>query len=119
MNQQLTFPGVDVDPYAGMTWKDKAAMILDQYPDTRDNDNVFTLRCLWEFAGLHKVIAAEDYRKLLAWAARPETPAFETWRRRRQEIQRNRSGAGYLKPSESVASYRRERDGAGPPRRRT
>jgi len=99
MNRQLTFPGVDVDPYAGMTWKDKAAMILDQYPDTRDNDNVFTLR--------------------LAWAARPETPAFETWRRRRQEIQRNRSGAGYLRPSESVASYRRERDGAGPPRRRT
>ena len=116
MQRQLTFPGVDVDPHQGMTYKDKAALILDQYPDARDNDNVFVLRCLWEFDGLHKVLSAEDYRKLLAWAARQETTAFETWRRRRQEIQRNRTGSGYLRPTESVASYRQSRDGAGPPR---
>ena len=114
---QLVFPGVEVDPHHGMSYKDKAAMILDQYPDARDNDNVLTLRCLWEFDGLHKVISAETYRKLLAWAARDATTAFETYRRRRQDIQRNRTGTGYLRPSENVAQYRRRRDGAGPPRR--
>ena len=117
-SRQLTFPGVDVDPHQGMTYRDKAAFILDQYPDSRDNDNVFVLRCMWEFDGLHKIISAEDYRKMLAWAARSQTTAFETWRRRRQEIQRNRTGSGYLRPTESVASYRQARDGAGPPKTR-
>jgi len=105
--RQLTFPGVDVDPHRGMTYKDKAALVLDQYPDARDNDNVFTLRCLWEFDGLHRVIDAETYRKLLAWARSEQVTAFETWRRRRQEIQRNRTGSGYLRPSPDVEAYRR------------
>ena len=115
---QLVFSGVEVDPHQGMSYKDKAAMILDQYPDARDNDKVFVLRCQWEFDGLHMVISAEVYRKLLAWAAHPDTTAPETWRRRRQEIQRNRNAsAGYLRPSQSVEHYRRQRDGKGPPRR--
>ena len=64
---QLTIPGMEVDPYQGMTYREKSAMILDQYEDARDNDNVHLLRCWWEFDGLHKVISAETYRKLLAW----------------------------------------------------
>ena len=115
---QLTFEGMDVDPYQNMELKDMAALILDQYPDAKDYDMVFVLRCLWEFDGLHKVIDAQTYRKLLAWAARFKGNRFETWRRRRQEIQRNRTPrAGYLRPSEHVEHYRRQRDGAGPPRR--
>ena len=116
---QLTIPGMEVDPYQGMDYREKVAMILDQYPDARDNHNVLVLRCLWEFDGLHKVIDAETYRKLLAWAGHEQTTAFETYRRRCQEIQQNRSPRrGYLRPSETVEHYRRNRDGRGAPRRR-
>lgn len=114
--RQMTLDGVEVDPYQDLNLRQRAAIILDNYPDARDNDNVFVLRCLWEFDGLRHVIDVATYRKILAWAARQDTTSFETWRRRRQEIQRNRSGAGYLQPSEDVADYRRRRDGAGPPR---
>ena len=114
---QLVFPGVDVDPHEGMTYKEKSAMILDQYQDARDNDNVHLLRCWWEFDGLHKLLDAETYRKLLAWAGHEKTTASETYRRRRQEIQQNsKERQGYLKPSQQVEKYRRRRDGAGAPR---
>ena len=115
---QMAFEGMEVDPYKDLSLKDMAALILDRYPETRDDDMGFILRCLWEFDGLHKVLDAETYRKLLAWAERQERNRFETWRRRRQEIQRNRTGAGYLKPSDEVAAYRKRRDGAGAPKRR-
>ena len=116
---QLTIPGMEVDPYQGMTYREKSAMILDQYEDARDNDNVHLLRCWWEFDGLHKVIDAETYRKLLAWIGHEQTTASETYRRRRQEIQQNSSPRrGYLRPSEKVEHYRRNRDGRGAPRGR-
>jgi hypothetical protein len=116
--KQMSFPGIEVDEYQGLDYREKAAIVLDAHPDARDNDNVFVLRCWWEFDGLHKVVDAETYRKLLAWASHPDTTAAETWRRRRQEIQRNRTGSGYLRPAQDVAEYRQRRDGSGPPRAR-
>ena len=114
--RQLTFPGIEVDPYQGMDLKEKAALVLDQYPDARDNDMVYVFRCLWEFDGLHKAISAETYRKLLAWASRQDTNRMETWRRRRQEVQRLGDGGGVLQPSPGVIRYRKERAKQGPPR---
>jgi len=116
--RQLTFPGVDVDPYVNASYKEKAALILSMYPDSRNNYNVLTLRCLWEFDGLSEIIDPETYERLLAWAGHEKTTAFETYRRRCQEIQQNSSPSiGYLRPSPDVEEYRRQRDGAGPPRR--
>ena len=108
-----------MDPLQDIKLKDAVATILDRYPNTRDNDKELVLRCLYEFEGWHKMMDEDTFHKLIAWARRDGTHGFETWRRRRQEIQRNRNPqAGYLRPSEGVALYRQQRDGAGPPRRR-
>ncbi len=99
-----------------MDLRGKVAYVMENHPETRDDDRLFTLWFWWEWDGLNNIISNDKFQELLAWVETcAEKP--ETIRRRRQEIHQLRTGTGSLLPSADVAAFRRERDSAGPPRR--
>ena len=113
---QLALLGDDLPP-SGISLRDRVAHILDTVPDARNDDALLALEYWCRYDGLADVFEADVLRDFCDWF-RARATSFETIRRRRQEIQRNRDdGIGHLRPSPSVETYRRSRDGAGPPRR--
>jgi hypothetical protein len=104
-------------PPSGISLRDRVAHILDEVPDARNDDALLTLEYWCRYDGLASILEADVLADFCDWF-RVTATSYETIRRRRQEIQRNREdGIGHLRPSPSVERYRRERDGAGPPRR--
>jgi len=104
-------------PPSGISLVDRVANILDEVPDARNDDGLLALEYWCRYDGLAGVLDGDALRDFCDWF-RAKATSYETIRRRRQEIQRNRDqDLGHLRPSPSVESYRRARDGAGPPRR--
>ena len=114
---QLDLLGEGLPP-TGISLQDRVAHILDEVPDARNDDGLLALEYWCRYDGLvdlFELVPSLD--EFCEWF-RVRATSFETIRRRRQEIQRNRDdGIGHLRPSPSVETYRRARDGAGPPRR--
>jgi len=104
-------------PPSGISLRDRVAHILDEVPDARNDDALLALEYWCRYDGLANILEGDVLRDFCDWF-RATALSYETIRRRRQEIQRNREeGIGHLRPTASVESYRRARDGAGPPRR--
>lgn len=137
MEQLAMFgPAVPAMDLAGLSPHQKAELLLDQHPETRGDDRLLMLLWWERFDGLHELfrwlmrdlfegekadeeldaVAAAISERFDEWFRTTATHP-ETIRRRRAEIQSNRSADGALRGPASVTAYRRERDGAGPPRR--
>jgi len=101
------------DVVAKMTRDEKVAYILENWPETRNDDQLLMLRYWQEFDGLQAALGAEAFAVFVEVFPHLTNP--ETIRRGRQTNQKNRSNSGHLRPSPSILEYRRARDGAGPP----
>jgi hypothetical protein len=113
---QLDLLGGPPAPPQDLDLRDKVAYILEAHPEARDDDAALLFWYWVTWDGLGQLLGAEALEKLERFMVR--ATSAETVRRRRQEIQKNRSKAGAQLPSRGVAEWRRARDGAGPPRRR-
>lgn len=116
---QLDLLGEGLPP-SGISLRDRVAHIMDEIPDARNDDPLAALEYWSRYDGMLDLKAFQNVAHLEQFCEwfRVVATNYETIRRRRQEIQRNRDdGIGHLRPSASVESYRRARDGAGPPRR--
>ncbi len=111
--QQIDLFG-GVHPPQDMTIQDQVAYVLDQHPETRDDDMALLFWYWKEWDGLYDALCPTDEwlmrfkRFLLEDATSPETI-----RRRRQEVQNDRNR---LRPSDAEAKYREKRSHAGPVR---
>lgn len=102
-------------PPPDLDLRDRAAYILEQHPEARDDDALLLFYYWCEWDGLEALLDDEALDQLKGFLQK--ATSAETIRRRRQEIQKLGHGGGHLQPSGSVADWRRARDGAGPPRR--
>ena len=113
MTEQLGLFGGKFPP-RGLDVPGKVRWLLEEFAETRDDDNALFIRYLQAFAGFDEQFPGLagpllDYLKAV--------PSFETIRRRRQEAQRLRgSDGGRFGPTSRVRVRRQERDGRGPVR---
>lgn len=93
---------------------EKVAYIMENWPECRNDDRELMIRFWRVFDSMEEILGDEGARRFRAWFLRATHP--ETIRRGRANIQKLRTGAGALQPSEAEAQRRRALDGAGPPR---
>jgi hypothetical protein len=105
-------------PPADLSYQERVALVLERHPEARDNDGLLLYYYWLTFDGLDAVLPDEATRDRFRIFLEKHATSPETIRRRRQEIQKNRTGAGSLRPSPGEAKRRRALDGAGAPRRK-
>jgi len=69
------------------TVEGRVHLILQKYPETRDNDRILFLAYHSLYNGLKDVIKTGDYQKFREWILSPDTPIFESLSRSRRRIQ--------------------------------
>lgn len=138
MSEQLNMfgPPMPAQSNADLSPHQKAELLLEQFPETREDDRLLMLKWWASFDNLDAVfrwtlsdlLEGEVGGEELAAMAEALSGRFQEWfmrtathpetiRRRRQDIQSNRKDLGALRGSASTTAYRKARDGAGPPRR--
>ena len=100
---------------ASMDYSQKCAYVLEHIPETRQDDRLCLLVYWWMWDRLDVILSWDTFADLVAWSFHATQP--ETVRRRRQEHQQIRHGAGSLLPDEATIERRRALDGAGSPDR--
>lgn len=97
-----------------LTDKEKVALIMDRYPETRDCDKLL-LFFYWKLFGpLDRFLNPEAQDSLLRFLACKETKVPESVRRRRQELHKLRTEEGILRPAPDILDRRRRLDRSKP-----
>lgn len=82
------------------TTQDRVEAILENFPETRDNDNLLYYHVV---ASVHKGIERHTVEYFFTRFNSLDVPAFETVRRTRQKLQ---AACPWLRANETVESFR-------------
>lgn len=67
--------------------KEKVRKVLEQYPETQDDDKLLWLGVMAIDYNLRAELGEEGYKKFRAWLLKNKIPPFESVRRIRQKFQ--------------------------------
>lgn len=112
--KQIDLFGNMQPPQDGMTRKDKARYILENWPETRGKDDAgYILRWWRVYDAIELYFNEEEMQRLHNFMY--QATSVETITRGKREVQKLSLGGGDLPPDDDEADRRRNLDGAGPP----